>query len=92
MRTKIDPWKLSLALMKRSPCRVQVGAVVTDREGRVFAWGWNHAEQMATVCARSGTPSAGPTRNGWPGLQSTSGGSTDATKHSPSRARCAKKH
>ena len=43
MRTKIDPWKLSLALIKRSPCRVQVAAVVTDREGRVFAWGWNHA-------------------------------------------------
>ena len=43
MRTKVDPWKLSLALMKRSPCRVQVAAVVTDRKGRVFAWGWNHA-------------------------------------------------
>ena len=43
MLTKVDPWKLSLALMKRSACRIQVGAVVTDREGRVFAWGWNHA-------------------------------------------------
>ena len=43
MQTNIDPWQLSLTLIKRSACRVKVGAVLTDRYGRVFAWGWNHA-------------------------------------------------
>ena len=43
MVTSIDPWKLSAQILKRSACRVQVAAVVSDKAGRVFAWGWNHA-------------------------------------------------
>ena len=42
MRTKTDPWTLTGNLRKRSACRVQMAAVVSDSRG-VFAWGWNHA-------------------------------------------------
>lgn len=36
-----DPKKVVLRLLKRSKCRVQVAAVLSDKEG-VYAWGWNH--------------------------------------------------
>ena len=43
MHRNTDAWTLAERLMKRSACRVQMAAVVSDRDGRVFAWGWNHA-------------------------------------------------
>lgn len=42
MQTRSDPRELVLALLKRSPCIVQVAAVLEDGTG-VFAWGWNHS-------------------------------------------------
>lgn len=41
MDTKINPQQLALDLLKRSTCRVQVAAVVSDKHG-IFSWGWNH--------------------------------------------------
>ena len=43
MRTKGDPWSLAWKLIGRSRCRVKMAAVVTDNQGRVISWGWNHA-------------------------------------------------
>lgn len=37
------PQQLAMDIARRSVCRVQVGCVLVDRAGRVFAWGWNHA-------------------------------------------------
>ena len=92
MQTKIDPWKLSLALMKRSACRVQVGAVVTDREGRVFAWGWNHAgaDGLGLCAERHALGRANPKRLAGAAIHIR--GFNGRTKHNPSRARCARKH
>lgn len=39
---KSDPRQLALDLLDRSPCTVQVSAVLVSR-GRVSSWGWNHA-------------------------------------------------
>jgi len=35
-----DPRQLAIDLLARSPCSVQVAAVITDRHG-IFSWGWN---------------------------------------------------
>ena len=43
MNTSREPWAMARDLWFRSRCRVKVGAVLTDRKGRAFAWGWNHA-------------------------------------------------
>lgn len=42
MRKDAPPTELAEALLRRSVCAVQVGAVLLDSYG-VFAWGWNHA-------------------------------------------------
>lgn len=49
-----DPRELTVDLLPRSPCAVQVAAVIADRHG-IFSWGWNssgsglgeHAEAAA---------------------------------------------
>src|ERR1051325_685737 len=53
------PRKLALDLLSRSICKVQVAAVLSDRDGTIFSFGWNspprnhvevkgnHAERMA---------------------------------------------
>ena len=33
---------LSIDICARSSYKIQVGAVLTDKNGRIFAWGWNH--------------------------------------------------
>ena len=43
MDTSRGPWATARDLWARSRCRVKVAAVLTDRKGRAFAWGWNHA-------------------------------------------------
>lgn len=40
MRKPKDPRELAEAILSRSTCKVQVGAVLADRHG-TFAWGWN---------------------------------------------------
>lgn len=42
MNTKRIPNKLAEDMAGRSICRVKVGAVIVDRKGIVFSWGWNH--------------------------------------------------
>jgi cytidine deaminase len=42
MNTTIDPLEFAELCARRSPCRVQVGAAISDCRG-IFAWGWNHA-------------------------------------------------
>lgn len=42
MITSVDPRDLTLRVMLRSICAVQVGAVIEDDHG-IFGWGWNHA-------------------------------------------------
>lgn len=36
-----SPKQLALDILKRSVCRVQVGAVCEDASGRIISWGWN---------------------------------------------------
>lgn len=36
------PEKLAIDISGRSSCSVQVGAVITDRKGRLVSWGWNN--------------------------------------------------
>lgn len=43
MRTNVSPRELALDLLERSRCRVKMAAVLTDTDGFIFAWGWNHA-------------------------------------------------
>jgi deoxycytidylate deaminase len=44
MNTHVDDiLDLAAAVATRSTCHVQVGAVIADRQGRIVAWGWNHA-------------------------------------------------
>lgn len=54
------PRQLAIDLLDRSICCVQVAAVLSDIDGRIFAWGWNnsgisgmgqHAEQHAIMRA-----------------------------------------
>ena len=47
MNTRRDRRELAEALTKRSMCRVKMAAVITDAEGRVVSWGWNHAGRDA---------------------------------------------
>lgn len=42
MDTNKDPKQLALALMKRSVCNIQVGAVLVDAYG-AYAWSWNNS-------------------------------------------------
>jgi deoxycytidylate deaminase len=42
MNTSPDPVEFARLVARRSPCRVQVGAAISDCRG-IFAWGWNHA-------------------------------------------------
>lgn len=42
MNTKKPARDLALDLLERSPCAVQVAAVITDSSGKIFSWGWNH--------------------------------------------------
>jgi deoxycytidylate deaminase len=42
VNTTIDPLEFAELCARRSPCRVQVGAAISDCRG-IFAWGWNHA-------------------------------------------------
>ncbi|MBI3632628.1 MAG: hypothetical protein HY225_04230 [Candidatus Vogelbacteria bacterium] len=42
MNTKRTFRELALDIGRRSPCKIQVGAVLSDRKGRVISWGWNH--------------------------------------------------
>lgn len=39
--------QLCLDLLRRSPCRVQMAAVVVDRRGHIVSWGWNHGHTHA---------------------------------------------
>lgn len=43
MNTRCSPMDLAIDLIDRSSCNVRVAAVITDRTGRIFSWGWNHA-------------------------------------------------
>ena len=36
-----SPEELSLNLLTRSICQIQVSAVITDSYGHIIAWGWN---------------------------------------------------
>jgi len=55
MKTDVPPRQLALDLLARSTCKVQMAAVLTDCQGRIFSWGWNsgyrHAEEMAIARA-----------------------------------------
>lgn len=42
MNVRKSARELALDLLARSSCSVQVAAVITDADGRIFAWGWNH--------------------------------------------------
>ena len=42
MNTRLSPRELAILLLHRSPCNVQVAAVLSDKKGNIFAWGWNH--------------------------------------------------
>ena len=42
MRTNLIPWDLANDLIHRSSCRVKMAAVITDKDDRIFSWGWNH--------------------------------------------------
>lgn len=41
MDKSVDPGQLAIDLLSRSICSVQVAAVIVDRKGSIFAWGWN---------------------------------------------------
>ena len=75
-----EPWTLAGKLRWRSRCRVKVGAVLVDRNGRIFAWGWNHAGNGDGMCAeRHALQRANPIRvtgasiyvRGWNGRRDT---------------------
>lgn len=54
MKKPDDPRELAIALLSRSPCTIQMAAVIADGHG-IFSWGWNspgsgfgeHAEAAA---------------------------------------------
>ena len=53
-----DPRDLAIALLSRSICSVQVGAVLADKWG-IFGWGWNSSgdglgEHAEAACLRRG--------------------------------------
>ena len=41
MNTRKDPKEIAEAMISRSVCSVQVGAVLVDVAGNVFSWAWN---------------------------------------------------
>jgi len=43
MNTRQPARELARDLCRRPACHVQVAAVLCDRYGHPFAWGWNHA-------------------------------------------------
>jgi len=55
VNTRKTPRDLAMDLFYRSSCSVQMAAVITDKNGRIFSWGWNsvgngegkHAEDHA---------------------------------------------
>ena len=57
-------WEIARSLWRRSRCRVKVGAVLTDRRGRVIAWGWNHAgpDGLGQCAERHALARANPAR------------------------------
>lgn len=51
MRVKgMPPQELTLQLLKRSGCKVQVASVISDKRG-AFAWAVNHAGDGFGMCA-----------------------------------------
>lgn len=42
MNAKRDPREIAVELLKRSICKIQVAAVLTDKNGCNFGWGWNY--------------------------------------------------
>ena len=42
MNTRQGARELAKDIAERSPCCVQVGAVLSDNKGRIISWGWNH--------------------------------------------------
>jgi cytidine deaminase len=38
-----DPRQLAVDLLPRSTCSVKVAAVLVDKWGHIFAWGWNNS-------------------------------------------------
>ena len=50
MNTHRDPKELAEDLLPRSPCEIQVAAVLSDSYG-IFSWGWNHSRGRIGVHA-----------------------------------------
>jgi len=42
MRKRQGPKELAIDLLPRSPCGEKVAAVLVDKKGLIFGWGWNH--------------------------------------------------
>lgn len=53
MDTSLGPRKLALDLLERSQGKVKMAAVLSDRSGRIFSWGWNHDARHAEEHALS---------------------------------------
>jgi deoxycytidylate deaminase len=49
VRIPKDPATLAFDISGRSRMKVQMGAVLVDRSGRIFAWGWNSAGTHAEI-------------------------------------------
>lgn len=54
MKKPKDPRELVVGLLKRSTCKVQVAAALSDKHG-IFAWGVNHAGDGYGLCAERET-------------------------------------
>ncbi len=50
MKKGCGPRELALNLLHRSPCNIQVAAVLSDRNG-IFAWYWNNVGDGFGMCA-----------------------------------------
>lgn len=50
MNTRQDPRELAHYLARRvrdyHSCRYQIGAVLEDRAGKIFSWGWSHKDNL----------------------------------------------
>lgn len=47
-----DPRDLTVNLLARSTCDVQVGAVIADHKGHIISWGWNNMHSTGYgICA-----------------------------------------
>ena len=42
MNTRQNPREIAIKLLKRSICKIQMAAVLTDKNGCNFGWGWNY--------------------------------------------------